>query len=214
MHFVVAWRALWRNWRNDRTCSSYLARMHPDDDWRVNAMDRPKKLGGATVPGDGVGPRRAARCRRRRSGVARRLPISTSHPRGTDALLGHLNKGGSSALATNRGDDLCCLRVFRCPMASIRSEHGKIVFPASDFPGAFCTRFLSVARQAVGIAALAGNLGLAPALRRLECLRGTCYGRRSRRGSGGHSARSPRPYSPRPGPGLGSGQLLSWENPS
>src|SRR5688572_11492082 len=73
--------------------------------------------------------------RKRRSGVARRFLFSTSHPRGTDAFVGHLNRGGSSAPATNRGDDLCCLRVFRCPMASLRTDRGEIVLITSGDSG-------------------------------------------------------------------------------
>src|SRR5688572_2570284 len=113
--------------------------------------------------------------RKRRSGVARRLLVSTSHPRGTDAFVGHLNRSGSSAPATNRGDDLCCLRVFRCPMASLRTDRGEIVLITPGESWGEWTHRLNSACQASGIVALPQNLGLASALRRLECVTRTCY---------------------------------------
>src|SRR5688572_7652553 len=113
--------------------------------------------------------------RKRRSGVARRFLFSTSHPRGTDAFVGHLNRSGSSAPATNRGDDLCCLRVFRCPMASLRTDRGEIVLITPGESWGEWTHRLNSACQASGIVALPQNLGLASALRRLECVTRTCY---------------------------------------
>src|SRR5687767_10694774 len=88
-----------------------------------------KKLGGAAGPGDGVGPRRSARLAKTSIGGSATPSIRPRIRGGRMLGVGHLNRSGSSAPATNRGDDLCCLRVFRCPMASLRTDRGEIVVP-------------------------------------------------------------------------------------
>ena len=97
----------------------------------------PKKLGGAAGPGDGVGPRRSARRAKASIGGNATPSIFDLASAGDGcSRVGHLNKGGSNTLATNRGDDLCRLRVFRCPVASLRSDNGKIVLIAQGLPHA------------------------------------------------------------------------------
>ena len=105
----------------------------------------PKKLGGAAGPGDGVGPRRSARRAKTSIGGSATPSIFDLASRGgRDAVCGAPDRSGSNAPATNRGDDLCCLRVFRCPVASLRTERGEIVLNA---PGRFWPSGRTVSRQ-------------------------------------------------------------------